>query len=115
MFHDQGSIKKAALHLIARHVKERDIHDLRDVFIEMDANGDGHLSYAELREGIAKAGIDIPNLNEIFKDVDWNHHGVIDYTEFVAATLDRRLYLQEDVCWEAFRVFDRDGTGKISY
>jgi len=39
---------------------------------------------------------------------------MIDYTEFLAATLDRKMYLQEDICWAAFRVFDRDGDGKIS-
>ena len=40
--------------------------------------------------------------------------GVIDYTEFLAATLDKRLYIKEDVCWSAFRIFDRNGDGKIS-
>jgi len=30
------------------------------------------------------------------------------------ATLDKRQYLQEDVCWAAFRLFDRNGDGKIS-
>jgi len=48
------------------------------------------------------------------QDVDSDGSGVIDYTEFLAATLDKKVYLAEDVCWQAFRVFDRDGDGKIS-
>ncbi|KAL8448133.1 hypothetical protein Emed_004003 [Eimeria media] len=28
--------------------------------------------------------------------------------------MDRKLYMKEDVCWAAFRVFDLDGNGKIS-
>ena len=30
------------------------------------------------------------------------------------ASLLRRRYMQEDVCWRAFRVFDKDGSGTIS-
>merc|ERR1719444_730509 len=48
------------------------------------------------------------------EDVDADGSGVIDYTEFLAATLDKAKYLQEDVCWSAFRMFDKNGDGKIS-
>jgi len=46
--------------------------------------------------------------------VDSDGSGVIEYTEFLAATLDKRAYLQEDACWAAFRLFDKNGDGKIS-
>merc|ERR1712241_327832 len=51
---------------------------------------------------------------QILEEVDSDGSGFIDYTEFLAATLDCRTYCQEDLCWAAFRVFDRDGSGKIS-
>ncbi|CDJ42275.1 CAM kinase, CDPK family, putative [Eimeria tenella] len=54
------------------------------------------------------------DLEQLMNDVDSDGSGVIDYTEFVAATLDKRQYIQEDVCWAAFRVFDLDGNGRIS-
>merc|ERR1711972_145012 len=70
----------------------------------------------EMTEGLQKAGLkEIPeNLEQIMKQVDSDGSGVIDYTEFIAATLDKKQYIQEDVCWQAFRVFDRNGDGKIS-
>merc|ERR1712187_901153 len=43
-----------------------------------------------------------------------NHNDVIDYAEFLASALNAKQYLQENLCWSAFRVFDRDGNGRIS-
>lgn len=82
----------------------------------LDANGDGLLTACEMKEGLAKAGLkDIPpDLQQILEDVDSDGSGVIDYTEFLAATLEKKSYLQEDVCWSAFRLFDKNGDGKIS-
>merc|ERR1719271_1498392 len=65
---------------------------------------------------MVKAGIEEipPNLMEIMKEVDSDGSGVIDYTEFLAATLSRKQYMQEDIVWSAFRVFDLDGDGQIT-
>merc|ERR1711972_126783 len=115
-FRGQNKLKKAALHIIAGQLNEDQIKALRETFMSLDNNGDGCLTVAEMKEGIEKAGLkDIPaDLQQIMKDIDSDGSGQIDYTEFLAATLDKRLYLQEDVCWSAFRLFDRNGDGKIS-
>jgi len=67
-------------------------------------------------ESGSRAGLkDIPaDLQQILEDVDSDGSGVIDYTEFIAATMEKRMYIKEDVCWSAFRLFDRNGDGKIS-
>merc|ERR1712190_536615 len=115
-FRSQNKLKKAALHIIANQLNEDQIKALRETFMALDGNGDGKLTVNEMKEGIAKAGLKEipPDLQQIMEEVDSDGSGVIDYTEFLAATLDKRTYLQEDVCWAAFRVFDRDGDGKIS-
>jgi len=43
--------------------------------------------------------------------MDVDKSGSIDYTEFLAATLDRNLYMQEERLHSAFRTIDRDGSG----
>jgi len=115
-FRSTNKLKKAALHVIAGQLDESQIKGLRQVFMQLDDNGDGLLSVAEMRDGMAKAGLkEIPaDLQQIMEEVDADGSGVIDYTEFLAATLDKKSYMQEDVCWSAFRVFDRNGDGKIS-
>ena len=80
--------------------------------MSLDKNGDGTLTVQEVRDSMDKCGVKIPaDLEELMKDVDSDGSGTIDYTEFIAATLDKKIYIQEDVCWAAFRVFDLDGNG----
>merc|ERR1712118_485484 len=101
---------------MGNQLNEDQIKALRDTFMSLDSNGDGKLTINEMKDGIKKAGLKEipPDLQQIMEDVDSDGSGVIDYTEFLAATLDKRTYLKEDVCWTAFRVFDRNGDGKIS-
>merc|ERR1712157_533404 len=115
-FRSQNKLKKAALHIIAGQLNDNQIKALRETFMALDGNGDGLLTIPEMKEGLAKAGLKEipPDLQQIMEDVDSDGSGVIDYTEFLAATLDKRVYMKEDVCWSAFRVFDRNGDGKIS-
>jgi len=85
------------------------------MFLSLDQDGDGTITIDEMKEGLAKAGLSAnENLLQIMKEVDSDGSGVIDYTEFLAATMSKRQYFQEDVCWAAFRTFDLDGNGKIT-
>jgi calcium-dependent protein kinase len=114
-FRSQNKLKKAALHVIASQLGESQIKALRETFMALDENSDGLLTVNEMKEGLNRCGLkEIPaDLQQIMKDVDSDGSGVIDYTEFLAATLDKKVYMAEDVCWQAFRIFDRNGDGKI--
>ena len=49
----------------------------------------------------------------MLKAADTYGSGEIDYTEFLAATIDEKTYLREDYLRTAFNMFDKDGSGKI--
>lgn len=69
----------------------------------------------ELREGICKLDSNLANgIQELFETIDVDGSGTIDYTEFIAATMEKNVYLQEEKLWQAFNMFDTDGSGKIS-
>merc|ERR1719310_612397 len=40
--------------------------------------------------------------------------GEVNYTQFIAAMLDRKRHMQVEACRVAFNIFDLDGNGAIS-
>lgn len=114
-FRGNNNLKKAALQVIAQRLKEDDIKQLKDMFLTLDSNSDGTVTFQELSEGIEKLNISgFENLKDLMQEMDADGSGCIEYTEFLAATLDQQQYNQENVCWAAFQVFDADGSGSIS-
>lgn len=53
-------------------------------------------------------------VDEIFEKVDINNDGAIEYTEFLAASIDKESLLSEEKLLAAFKNFDKDGSGTIS-
>jgi len=50
----------------------------------------------------------------MFKAVDVDNSGTLDYTEFVMATMNEKDLITNDRLKAAFRLFDKDGNGTIS-
>mmetsp|Transcript_8930 Transcript_8930/g.16720 ORF Transcript_8930/g.16720 Transcript_8930/m.16720 type:complete len:491 (+) Transcript_8930:87-1559(+) len=114
VFRGVSKLKKVALTLIAQQLNEKDIEELKQTFQILDKNRDGTLTAQEIKEGMRQHKVSLPeDLEESLRLIDTDGSGVIDYTEFLAATLDKKVYMAEDVCWQAFRIFDRNGDGKI--
>jgi len=114
-FRSVGRLKKVALTLIAQQLNDADIEELSNTFKALDVNKDGTLTPQEVRDGMTKFKIDIPeDLEAVMRAVDSDGSGVIDYSEFIAATLTTKQYAREEVMWSAFRTFDLDGDGCIT-
>ena len=110
-------IKKLALFFIASRLEENEIEDLRKTFEAFNTQKDGQISCEELKEGLKKLNsnnIKDEDICNLFKTIDVGKDGKIDYTEFLAATLQKRSYLQKIRLYEAFTMFDKDGCGKIN-
>jgi calcium-dependent protein kinase len=56
----------------------------------------------------------IDNLEELFKSIDTDNSGNIEYTEFISASIEKSVYLNEEKLKDAFKLFDADNSGKIS-
>mmetsp|Transcript_115239 Transcript_115239/g.325638 ORF Transcript_115239/g.325638 Transcript_115239/m.325638 type:complete len:669 (-) Transcript_115239:97-2103(-) len=114
-FCGQNRLKKAALHAIAQRLTTSEIKELSHMFKVLDANGDSTITFPELKAGLDRLGQpeSFAELRKLLEAVDVDGSKRIDYMEFIAATLCQRRFCEEDICWAAFRVFDRDGSGRI--
>src|SRR4051794_23352252 len=54
------------------------------------------------------------NLEDIFKGIDTDKSGLINYTEFIASTIDQKIFFREERLFAAFSMFDTDKNGRIS-
>lgn len=50
----------------------------------------------------------------MLQHIDTDGSGSINYTEFLAATMEKSLYMREEKLFQAFKMFDLDASGKIS-
>jgi len=108
-----NKFKKAVLTFIASRLKDDEIKTLKDIFTSLDKNSDGTLTFDEIKEGCSKLNTNL-NFEEIFLSLDTDKSGSINYTEFIAATIDQKIYLKNERLFEAFKSFDKDNSGKIS-
>jgi len=112
----ESHFKKAALNVVARQLDEGRIQQLRSLFLHLDKDMCGTLTPQELSAGLETTGLvgHADDLKKLVAAMDADGSGRIDYSEFVAATLQQHHYTQEQTLWAAFRVFDRNGDGRIS-
>lgn len=114
-FATMNKVKKAAIAAMATQLTDKQIGNLKSQFMAMDSNQDGTVSMIELRQGLMTGGVAIPgDLAAMIEAADTDGSGAIDYTEFLAATLDKKHKMEDSVCWNAFKKFDLDGSDCIS-
>jgi len=113
-----GILKKACLLAVANGIDEEFKTPIIETFMWLDNSGEGSICVQELKTGLELAGFSgegesLDLAEEIMSSVDVDGMSGLNYSEFVAACLDYRVYTREEVLWGTFRIFDRKGFGRI--
>lgn len=93
-FGDNTKMKQAALTAISVQVNPDEIRELKELFMALDVNGDGSLSLDEVERGL-KGKVNASEFMRLLKAADTDGSGDINYTEFIAATIDQNIFMNE--------------------
>ena len=80
---------------------------VRQVFTKLDADGNGTLSFEEIRNGFTEHyAMSSEELEDILRIWDQDGSGDIDYSEFITACINRDQMLSNEKLKIAFKLFD---------
>ena len=112
-YKNNNNFKRFILTCLATRLKEQEIKELKETFLELDSNKDGTLTPEEVKMSLKKfMGED--EIEKIFSEIDTNNSNQIEYTEFISALIEKKEYLKEEKLIEIFKTLDKDGNGKIN-
>ena len=101
------------LTFIASRTTDKEIKEEMKTFRELDKNNDGYITVHELKSAL-KDKMNQEEIKEILSGVDTDKNGAINYTEFIAATLNKILSNDRTRIEKAFKVLDKNGDGTIN-
>lgn len=81
----------------AVQIPQKQIENVRKIFLKLDENGNGLISKEEMMIGLdylrkeVNVKLTQDDIEQIFTAMDFDNSGFIDYTEFIASFLDCTL------------------------
>ncbi|KAJ6948558.1 hypothetical protein NC651_002782 [Populus alba x Populus x berolinensis] len=115
-FKAMNNFKKVALRVIAGCLSEEEIMGLKEMFKGMDTDNSGTITLEELKQGLAKQGTKLSEYEakQLMEAADADGNGIIDYDEFITATMHMNRMDREEHLYTAFQHFDKDNSGYIT-
>uniref|UniRef100_A0A7C9E7N8 non-specific serine/threonine protein kinase n=1 Tax=Opuntia streptacantha TaxID=393608 RepID=A0A7C9E7N8_OPUST len=115
-FSAMNKLKKMALRVIAESLSEEEIAGLKEMFMSMDTDNSGAITFEELKAGLHRYGSTLKDteIRDLMEAADIDNSGTIDYGEFIAATIHLNKLEREEHLVQAFRYFDKDESGYIT-
>jgi len=103
------------MQLMAWSLTAEERSKVRDAFMDLDKDHSGSISLVDLRQILEdRFHTEDVEAAMVFKALDCNNDGTINYSEFLAAMVSSRLKLHDDLLKATFRRFDTHNTGYIT-
>ena len=105
-------------YLVHNFPQMKDVINSCKLFNQIDVNGDGKITENELYKGLStkiKSDTLEEDVRNIYKKLDMDDDGYIEYEEFVRAAVSKEKFMGDNVLKFAFRFFDKDNSGKIDF
>lgn len=92
--------------LVGLKTTSEEIEELKNLFLALDTSKDGTLSIDEIKVGMEQLRAKIKgsriDYHDLMQSMDKDGNGVIDYTEFITAAIDKAALLNKKNLVSAF-------------
>ncbi len=102
--------------VLVKMLDQKYLRELQKVFQQIDLDQTGMITNQELEDALQKhhQQLSSEEVKQIVKNVDYAGNGKINYSEFLAATIEIKQVLTYDRLWALFKYFDTDSSGYIT-
>ena len=110
--------KISMAYLIHNYPQMKDVINACKLFNRIDEDDDCRINKEELLEGLKikyNSNVKQEDVEQIFKNLDLNNNGYIDYEEFVSASVNKRKFMNKNVLMLAYKFFDKNDSGEITF
>lgn len=108
-----NKLKKEVLKVLINRLTHKDILNLKEAFNVIDIENTGMITVQELmmvmnQNGYNQSEEDVKKIIKRIngEDISSNNAPIINYSDFLAATLDIKKYFDEQKLWNIFKYFD---------
>ena len=117
-FQAEQKLQSAVVAFIVHHLAfSEEIAGLKNLFLQLDSNGDGRLGVEEIKKGLTsimtKEEVEM-HCQKVFDLIDRDKSGSIEYEEFIRASISLEKIITKENLKFAFSIFDKDKSGEIS-
>ena len=98
---------------LSNHVKVDELLKIRETFEAIDIDYSGWISIEELKFALRETD-DSFRVEKIMENIDFDKNGEINYSEFLAATIDRKYFKSKETIHTIFNHFDTKKEGVIT-
>jgi len=111
-----SKFKTGILKIMTDSMSDTELKELKAVFKELDANGDGQITVSELSQALEKAGSSArkEEILALLSAADIDGDGNLSYDELLMTSVGRKISAKEERLWEAFCRLDLNRDGKLS-
>lgn len=98
-------------------IKSEEVNNLRKIFECIDRDSDARINKADIKHAFFEVfgrKLEASEIELLFKNIDHDNSGFIEYEEFIRATISKEIVLNEDNLKMGFSLFDIDKSGFIS-
>ncbi|CAM9170181.1 unnamed protein product, partial [Phaeothamnion confervicola] len=109
-----SKLKRAALMVVAHRSEPGELRRLREIFMRYDVEHTGTITVRDFKTVLLQEGFQELEIETVYQELDEDNDGEIQYTEFLAASLETMGQMEEERLLDAFDQMDAEGSGVIT-